>query len=99
MKKEKKGSKRIRSNGSNICIIASLRRYSNTLYLRQDCQRKIMKIQVGDIVKVLGEKFLHLVLDLHECEPDEFNQALVQRLGDAKDRWVNAQRCEIVENN
>jgi len=58
-----------------------------------------MKIQVGDIVKILGERFLHLVLDLHECEPDEFNQALVQRLGDAKDQWVSAQRCEIVENS
>ena len=38
-----------------------------------------MKIQVGDIVKILGERFLHLVLDLHECEPDEYNQALVQK--------------------
>ena len=58
-----------------------------------------MKIQVGDIVKVLGERFLHLVLDLHECEPDEFNQALVQRVGDAKDRWVSSHCCEVVESN
>ena len=58
-----------------------------------------MKIQVGDIVKILGSQFLHMVLDVNKCELDELNQALVQRLGDAKDQWVNAQRCEIVENN
>ena len=27
-----------------------------------------MKIQVGDIVKILGNQFLYMVLDMNECE-------------------------------
>ena len=58
-----------------------------------------MKIQVGDIVKVLGERFLHLVLDLHECEIEEFNEALVQRIDNTKDQWVLTREVISVENN
>ena len=43
-----------------------------------------MKIQVGDIVKVLGNQFLHTVLDLSECEIEEFNEVLVQRIDNTK---------------
>jgi len=58
-----------------------------------------MKIQVGDIVKILGDQFLHTVLDVSKCELDEFNQALVQRVGDVRDEWVYLNECETVESN
>ena len=58
-----------------------------------------MKIQVGDIVRILGSKFLHMVLDVNKCELEEFNQALVQRVGDVRDEWVFLNNCEVVENN
>jgi|TARA_R110000824_G_C14938275_1_gene649493 hypothetical protein len=57
-----------------------------------------MRIQVGDIVKILGNQFLHMVLDVSECELKEFNQALVQRVGDFRDEWVHLDDCEAVEN-
>ena len=55
-----------------------------------------MKIQVGDIVKILGNQFLYTVLDMNECEIQEFNQVLVQRVGDIKDRWVYVKDCATV---
>ena len=58
-----------------------------------------MKIQVGDIVKILGSQFLHMVLDVNKCELDELNQALVQRVGDVREEWVYLNECEAVENN
>ena len=58
-----------------------------------------MKILVGDIVKILGDQFLHTVLDVSKCELDEFNQALVQRVGDVRDEWVYLNECETVESN
>ena len=58
-----------------------------------------MKIQVGDIVKVLGNQFLHTVLDLSECEIDEFNEVLVQRIDNTKDRWVFTREVISVESN
>ena len=58
-----------------------------------------MKIQVGDIVKILGNQFLHMVLDVSECELDEFNQALVQRVGDVRDEWGFLNDCKVVVGN
>lgn len=58
-----------------------------------------MKIQVGDIVKILGSQFLHMVLDVNKCELEEFNQALVQRVGDVRDEWVRLNECEVVVDN
>ena len=58
-----------------------------------------MKIQVGDIVKVLGNQFLHTVLDLSECEIEEFNEVLVQRIDNTKDHWVFTREVISVENN
>ena len=58
-----------------------------------------MKIQVGDIVKILGNQFLHTVLDVSKCELDEFNQALVQRVGDVRDEWVFLNDCKVVVDN
>jgi len=58
-----------------------------------------MKIQVGDIVRILGSQFLHMVLDVNKCELDEFNQALVQRVGDVRDEWVRLNECEVVVDN
>jgi hypothetical protein len=58
-----------------------------------------MKIQVGDIVKVLGNQFLHTVLDMSECEIEEFNEILVQRIDTAKDQWVFTRDVKSVESN
>tara|TARA_R100001594_G_C3931570_1_gene238287 strand:- start:23 stop:199 length:177 start_codon:yes stop_codon:yes gene_type:complete len=58
-----------------------------------------MKIQVGDIVRILGSQFLHMVLDVNKCELEEFNQALVQRVGDVRDEWVRLNECEVVADN
>ena len=58
-----------------------------------------MKIQVGDIVKVLGNQFLHTVLDLSECEIEEFNEVLVQRIDNTKDRWIFTREVISVESN
>tara|TARA_Y100000590_G_scaffold69526_1_gene75905 strand:- start:12 stop:188 length:177 start_codon:yes stop_codon:yes gene_type:complete len=58
-----------------------------------------MKIQVGDIVRILGSQFLHMVLDVNKCELEEFNQALVQRVGDVRDEWVRLNECEVVVDN
>ena len=58
-----------------------------------------MKIQVGDVVRILGSQFLHMVLDVNKCELNEFNQALVQRVGDVRDEWVYLNECEAVESN
>ena len=58
-----------------------------------------MKIQVGDIVKVLGNQFLHTVLDLSECEIEEFNEVLVQRIDNTKDQWVFTREVISVESN
>ena len=58
-----------------------------------------MKIQVGDIVKVLGNQFLHTVLDLSECEIEEFNEVLVQRIDNTKDHWVFTREVISVESN
>ena len=58
-----------------------------------------MKIQVGDVVRILGSQFLHMVLDVNKCELDEFNQALVQRVGDVRDEWVSLNECEVVVDN
>ena len=58
-----------------------------------------MKIQVGDVVRILGSQFLHMVLDVNKCELDEFNQALVQRVGDVRDEWVRLNECEVVVDN
>ena len=58
-----------------------------------------MKIQVGDIVRILGSQFLHMVLDVNKCELNEFNQALVQRVGDVRDEWVRLNECEVVVDN
>ena len=58
-----------------------------------------MKIQVGDIVRILGSQFLHMVLDVNKCELEEFNQALVQRVGDVRDEWVRINECEVVVDN
>jgi len=55
-----------------------------------------MKIEVGSIVKILGNQFLYMVLDMNECEIQEFNQVLVQRIGDIKDRWVYVKDCSPV---
>ena len=55
-----------------------------------------MKIEVGSIVKILGNQFLYMVLDMNECEIQEFNQVLVQRIGDIKDRWVYVKDCAAV---
>jgi hypothetical protein len=58
-----------------------------------------MKIQVGDIVKVLGNQFLHMVLDISECEIEEFNEVLVQRVDHTKDQWCFIRDIMTVENN
>jgi len=58
-----------------------------------------VKIQVGDIVRILGSQFLHMVLDVNKCELEEFNQALVQRVGDVRDEWVRLNECEVVVDN
>ena len=58
-----------------------------------------MKIQVGDIVKVLGNQFLHMVLDISECEIEEFNEVLIQRVDDDKDQWCFIRDVMTVENN
>jgi hypothetical protein len=58
-----------------------------------------MKIQVGDIVKVLGNQFLHTVLDMSECEIEEFNEVLVQRIDNTKDQWVFTREVISVESN
>jgi hypothetical protein len=58
-----------------------------------------MKIQVGDIVKVLGNQFLHTVLDMSDCEIEEFNEILVQRIDTAKDQWVFTRDVKSVESN
>ena len=58
-----------------------------------------MKIQVGDIVRVLGNQFLHTVLDLSECEIEEFNEVLVQRIDNTKDHWVFTREVISVESN
>ena len=58
-----------------------------------------MKIQVGDIVKVLGNQFLHMVLDISECEIEEFNEVLIQRVDHTKDQWHFIRDIMTVENN
>jgi hypothetical protein len=58
-----------------------------------------MNIQVGDLVRVLGNQFLHLVLDISEYEFEELDEALVQRVDNTKDRWVFCKDIVLAENN
>jgi len=57
-----------------------------------------MNIQVGDIVRNLENRFLHLVLDMYKSELGEHDQVLLQRVGDNYPQWALTSELELVEN-